>query len=48
MALFDRHDIFMISQGPMEKYVDDELCKTKLFEIVMALKENDLEMVPQS
>jgi hypothetical protein len=24
MSLFDRHDIFMISQGPMEKYIDDE------------------------
>lgn len=48
MSLFDRHDIFMISQGPMEKYVDDELCKDKLLKIVMKLRENELDMQSQS
>ena len=48
MALFDRHDIFMISQGPMEKYVDDELCKKKLFALIMGLKDNKLELTPQT
>lgn len=48
MSLFDRHDIFMISQGPMEKYIDDELCKDKLLKIVMKLRENELDMQSQS
>ena len=48
MSLFDRHDIFMISQGPMEKYVDDELCKDKLFKIVTGLREKKLDMVSQT
>jgi hypothetical protein len=47
MSLFDRHDIFMISQGPMEKYIDDELCKDKLFKIVSQLRENELDMKSQ-
>jgi hypothetical protein len=45
MSLFDRHDIFLISQGPMERHMDDEYCKEKLFEIVMALKENKMDLI---
>jgi hypothetical protein len=48
MSLFDRHDIFMISQGPMEKYVDDEQCKAKLLNIVTKLRENELDMESQT
>jgi hypothetical protein len=48
MSLFDRHDIFMISQGPMEKFVDDEQCKDKLFKIVMGLREKKLDLEAQT
>ena len=29
----------------MERHMDDEYCKEKLLEIVMALKENKLELI---
>ncbi|UCE39273.1 MAG: hypothetical protein JSW00_08660 [Thermoplasmata archaeon] len=47
MSLHDRPDIYLLTQGPMERHIDDENCKEKLFEVVMALKEK-LEMVPKS
>jgi hypothetical protein len=48
MSLFDRHDIFLLSQGPMERYIDDENCKDKLFKIVTDLRDRDLELVSQT
>jgi hypothetical protein len=48
MSLFDRPDIFMISQGPIERVADDELCKDKLLKIVTKLRENKLDMESQT
>ena len=48
MSLHDRPDIFLLTQGPMERYVDDELCKDKLFKIVMGLRENKVEITSQT
>jgi hypothetical protein len=45
MSLHDRPDIYLLTQGPMERHIDDENCKEKLLEIVMALKENKLKLI---
>lgn len=47
MSLHDRPDIFLLTQGPMERHVDDENCKEKLLEIVLQLRE-DFEMTSQT
>ena len=44
MSLHDRPDIFLLTQGPMERVVDDELCKDKLLKLVMGLRENNVEI----
>lgn len=48
MSLHDRPDIFLLTQGPMERHMDDEYCKDKLFKIVTQLRENNLEMISQT
>jgi hypothetical protein len=48
MSLHDKPDKFLITQGPMERHMDDEFCKDKMLKIVTALRENQLEMISQT
>ncbi|KPJ66082.1 hypothetical protein AMJ44_09055 [candidate division WOR-1 bacterium DG_54_3] len=48
MSLHDRPDIFLLTQGPMERHMDDEYCKDKLLNIVLQLRDNNLEMISQT
>ncbi|UCE74241.1 MAG: hypothetical protein JSV56_00675 [Methanomassiliicoccales archaeon] len=48
MSLHDRPEICILTQGPMERHMDDEYCKEKMFKIVMDLRENELEMISQT
>jgi hypothetical protein len=48
MSLHDKPDKFLITQGPMERVMDDEFCKEKMLKIVTGLRENQMEMISQT
>jgi hypothetical protein len=48
MSLHDRPDKFLISQGPMERFMDDEYSKERLLHVVLGLREKNLEMISQT
>jgi hypothetical protein len=48
MSLHDRPDKFLISQGPMERFMDDEYSKERLLKVVLGLREKKLELISQT
>lgn len=46
MSIFDEHDYFLLTQGFVEKILDDDRCRQKLVEIVNRLMYYGLYMYP--